>query len=436
MLFIETEFGIESDLLLKEFIVSAAVAGAIVGSIGAAFVNERFGRRLAIILSCIVFIGGAALMAFAATVWELIAGRFLAGIGIGIASMSVPIYIAEMAPCSIRGALVSVDVMLITGGQFISYGVDAALINVPHNWRWMLGLSAIPAIVQLIGMLFLPESPRWLVGKDKSNEAQEVLARIRRSNVVAAQEVRQIEASIEEERIQRRAAANGRGEDEMSQGQLERVWQETKLWFTSPTLRKALIVGVGLQVFQQLCGINTVMYYSPTILKMAGFGQNSDAIYSSMAVAFANMTMTLVAIFTIDRVGRRPLLLGSLIGVYCSLLLLAISFALPEDSGRWLALSALIMYIVCFAPGMGPVPWAINAEIYPLHARAIGGSIASTSNWISNLIVSATFLHLIETAGATGAFLVYALIAVFAFEFVYFIVPETKGLSLEEVRQV
>eukprot|EP01102_Stenamoeba_stenopodia_P013828 TRINITY_DN4532_c0_g1_i1.p1 TRINITY_DN4532_c0_g1~~TRINITY_DN4532_c0_g1_i1.p1 ORF type:complete len:376 (-),score=70.16 TRINITY_DN4532_c0_g1_i1:154-1281(-) len=363
-------------------------------------------------------------------------GRFLAGIGIGIASMSVPIYIAEMAPCSIRGALVSVDVMLITGGQFISYGVDAALINVPHNWRWMLGLSAIPAIVQLIGMLFLPESPRWLVGKDKSNEAQEVLARIRRSNVVAAQEVRQIEASIEEERIQRRAAANGRGEDEMSQGQLERVWQETKLWFTSPTLRKALIVGVGLQVFQQLCGINTVMYYSPTILKMAGFGQNSDAIYSSMAVAFANMTMTLVAIFTIDRVGRRPLLLGSLIGVYCSLLLLAISFALPEDSGRWLALSALIMYIVCFAPGMGPVPWAINAEIYPLHARAIGGSIASTSNWISNLIVSATFLHLIETAGATGAFLVYALIAVFAFEFVYFIVPETKGLSLEEVRQV
>lgn len=403
----------------KELIVGAAVAGAAVGALISGILNDFLGRKRVILGSCVVFVAGAGVMAAAPGLKILVMGRIITGLGIGLASQTVPVYIAEAAPESVRGSLVSLDVFLITGGQFVSYVVDALFLNVNGTWRWMLGLSAIPAIIQFIGMLFLPDSPRWLVANDSPEKALEILRKTRRDPEIATKELKSIEDTVQQEK-------------ELIQALKRNRYIEI---FVNPSLRRAMMVGVGLQVLQQVCGINTVMYYSSTILQDAGFGDGSiaSAIYASMVVAFANMSMSLIAVAFIDKVGRRILLLGSLYGVVASLLLLGFSFYIENS---WLSLVSLILYICFFAPGMGPIPWAINSEIYPLYVRAPANSIATSANWFSNLLVSISFLSIVNWIGATNTFALYSLIAVFAVFFVYFLVPETKGKTLEEIERI
>ena len=371
--------------------------------------------------ACVIFGAGAIVMAAAMNLTVLIVGRVLAGIGIGFASQTVPVYIAESAPESIRGTLVSVDVLLITGGQFVSYVVDAIFLNVPGNWRWMLGLSFVPAFIQFVGMIFLPESPRWLALHLKEEKAIKMLRRTRITLEEADSEMEAIKETINQEKLQMQSLSHHRLVE----------------MFLNRTIFHCLVIGVGMQIWQQVCGINTVMYYSSSILLAAGFGSEDDpatAIYCSMIVAFANMSMSVVAVVLIDRVGRRPLAIVSLIGVIGSLLLLSASFY--GDGMPWLSLVSLILYIVFFAPGMGPIPWAVNSEIYPLFVRAPANSIATCANWVSNLIVSFTFLTLSDQVGETITFLIYAVIALLALFFVLFLLPETKGLSLEDVQSV
>lgn len=371
--------------------------------------------------ACLIFGAGAIVMAAAMDLTVLIIGRVLAGIGIGLASQTVPVYIAESAPESIRGTLVSIDVLLITGGQFVSYVVDAIFLDVPGNWRWMLGLSFVPAFIQFVGMIFLPESPRWLASHGRDEKALNILKKTRNTLAEAETEMENIKATINLEKIQMQGLSHHRLVE----------------MFVNKTILHCLIIGVGMQIWQQVCGINTVMYYSSSILLAAGFGSEDDpatAIYCSMLVAFANMLMSVVAVLLIDRVGRRPLALFSLIGVILSLLLLSLSF--HGDGIAWLSLTSLILYIVFFAPGMGPIPWAVNSEIYPLFVRAPANSIATSANWVSNLIVSFTFLSLTEAVGETITFLLYAVIAFCALLFVFFLLPETKGLTLEDVQSV
>lgn len=247
-------------------------------------------------------------------------------------------------------------------------------------------------------MFWMPESPRYLVENNKREKAQQILMKMRGNNEIAQQEVDKIEEAVEEER---RLLGNKNRYVEL---------------LSVPSLRHALVIGVALQVFQQFCGINTVMYYSPTILQLSE-GDSSDedsvesdqqAIYASMIVAGANMLMSFVAVFTIDRIGRKILLLCSLIGVFLALLVLSLSFYATEYS--YLALIGLVAYIVAFAPGMGPVPWTVNSEIYPLYVRAGANSVSSCSNWVSNLIVSLTFLSLIDWITASGTFILFAVI--------------------------
>ncbi|KAK9725089.1 hypothetical protein RND81_05G121800 [Saponaria officinalis] len=268
------------------------------------------------------------------------------------------------------------------------------LSSVPGTWRWMLGVSSVPAIIQFFSMLFLPESPRWLYLKEEKSKAVAVLSKI-----------------YDPFRL----------EDEKA-----RVWDV----FGNKEVRLAFLLGGGLQAFQQFTGINTVMYYSPTIVQMAGFRSNQLALLLSLIVAGLNAAGTVLGIYLIDHVGRRPLTLVSLSGVFASLVILAVSFFLQSTGA--LAVVGLALYIVFFSPGMGTVPWTVNSEIYP---QACGG-MAATVNWVSNVIVSESFLSIAAAAGMGPTFMILAGLALLAIVFVYLCVPETKTLTFEEVELI
>lgn len=321
----------------------------------------------------------------------------------------------------------STNVLMITGGQFFSYLVNLGFTEVPGTWRWMLGVAAVPAIIQFVLMLFLPESPRWLYRKDEKAKAIAVLEQI-------------YDADRLEEEVDLLASAS------MHEFQSNCTGSYLDI-FRLKELRLAFFAGAGLQAFQQFTGINTVMYYSPTIVQMAGFTSNRLALLLSLIVAAMNASGTIVGIYLIDRCGRRRLALTSLAGVVLSLVILAMAFILQSSSSLcgslfsgscqgalgWLAVGGLALYIAFFSPGMGPVPWAVNSEIYPEAYRGMCGGMSATVNWISNLIVAQTFLSIVGWVGTGPTFLIIAGIAVMAFIFVALYVPETKGLSFEEV---
>ena len=452
--------------LAKEAVVSATVLGAILGAGAAAPLSRRLGRKRVLLAADAVFVCGAALMSSAPVLGQLVAGRLVVGLGIGLASMVVPMYLSEVAPLRLRGALVTVNVALITLGQFISYAVDAALAGAPGNWRWMLGLSAVPALVQLLGVEFLPESPRWHLFNGRREEALKEWMRIRSGEVKASKrgpdeeddgrdgigdeeedgfgkrwkhpvDHEEDEGHEDHEEEFKRVEAEFKTVEAEVEAQRRLEEQGGVPWnalLTDPALRRAMVVGATLQVLQQLVGINTVMYYSPTIVQESGLGggTNEAAILSSMAIAGANCVMTLVALPAIDRYGRRALLLLSLSGTFLALVTLAASFMLGP-SYAWLSLLGLVAYTVMFAPGMGPVPWALNAEIYPLAVREKGNAVATMANWAANLAMSLSFLSISQAISTAGAFLLYAIIALLAIAFVILFVPETKGRSIQQI---
>jgi sugar porter (SP) family MFS transporter len=406
ILFVKKQFALSSTL--EEVVTSVVLLGAVIGAAAGGTLADRFGRRKTIILAAAIFVLGAIGTALAPTVILLIAGRTIVGIGIGIASFSAPLYISEVAPANIRGSLVSLNQLAITVGIVVSYLVDYALSSI-SGWRWMFGLAAIPATILGVGMFFLPDSARWLVSQRMVDKARAVLERIRATTSVDA-ELREIKKSEQQQT----------GE-----------WTE----LLAPLVRPALIVGIGLAIFQQVTGINTVIYYAPTIFQFAGFASAAVAILATVGVGIMNMLMTIVAIRLVDRVGRRPLLLIGLAGMVLSLGVLGLAFLLPNLSSAlgWIAVGSLALYVGSFAVGLGPVFWLLISEIYPLKIRGLAMSIASIANWGSNLIVALTFLTLIQVVGRAGTFWLYGLVGVGAWLFAYSQVPETKGRSLEEI---
>ena len=406
ILFVKKQFALSSTL--EEVVTSVVLLGAVIGAAAGGTLADRFGRRKTIILAAVIFILGAMGTALAPTVILLVAGRTIVGIGIGIASFSAPLYISEVAPANIRGSLVSLNQLAITVGIVVSYLVDYALSGI-SGWRWMFGLAAIPATILGVGMFFLPDSARWLVSQGSVDKARAVLERIRATTSVDV-ELREIKKSEQQQT----------GE-----------WTE----LLAPLVRPALIVGIGLAILQQVTGINTVIYYAPTIFQFAGLTSAAVAILATVGVGIMNMLMTLVAIRLVDRVGRRPLLLTGLAGMILSLGVLGLAFLLPNLSSAlgWIAAGSLALYVGSFAIGLGPVFWLLISEIYPLKIRGLAMSIASIANWGSNLIVALTFLTLIQVVGRPGTFWLYGLVGVGAWLFAYSMVPETKGRSLEEI---
>jgi SP family galactose:H+ symporter-like MFS transporter len=406
ILFIKQSFALSAQL--QEIVISAVLGGAVIGAFAGGRLADRFGRRKMIIVSAIIFSIGALGTAFTPLVSLLIAGRIVVGIAIGIASFIAPMYISEIAPARVRGSLVSVNQLAITIGIVVSYLVDYAFSGI-KAWRPMLGLAAVPSIILGLAMWRLPSSPRWLVAQGQTGRARKVLGRIRQTSEIAG-EVEDIERSLEKQK--------GAG-----------------ALLAHPMLRMALFVGIGLAVFQQLTGINTVIYYAPTIFEFAGFRTAGFSILATVAVGLVNVGFTLLAIRLLDRVGRRPLLLGGVAGQIAGLAILGLAFQLHQLARfiGYLAMASLAIYVASFAIGLGPVFWLMISEIYPLRVRGAAMSIATVVNWGMNLVVAVTFLTLVGAIGRPGTFWIYSAIGIAAWLFFYFLVPETKGKSLEEI---
>jgi len=406
ILFIKNEFSLSPGL--EEIVVSSVLLGSLGGALAGGSVADRVGRRRLLVGTAIVFGLGAVGAALAPDTAWLIAARVVAGAAIGIASFVAPLYISEIAPVEVRGKLVSINQVALTSGIVISYLVDYAFAGA-QAWRWMFALAAIPAAAFGIGLMFIPDSPRWLVGAGQVDEARAVLERIRAPE--------RVEAEL--------------GEIRHSAARQKAHWSG----LLNPLLRAPMIVGVGLAIAQQITGINTVIYYAPTIFRAAGMSSASVAILASVGVGIVNVLLTLVAMQLIDRVGRRPLLLISLAGMALSLFVLGLAFSLPQLSGSlgWIAVASLMVYVGSFAVGLGPVFWLILSEIYPLRIRGRAMSIGTAANWITNLIVALSFLTLTQVLGKPATFWLYGAVSVGAWLFAFFLVPETKGKSLEEI---
>ena len=408
---------IKKDLALSPFlqsaVVSAILVGAVVGAGSSGPLADRFGRKTMTIAAAAVFIVGALGSAFAPNVELLIAARVILGFAVCSSTIFVPLYIAELAPTEIRGTLTSLFQLAITLGIVVAYLVNYALAGA-EAWRWMLGLGAVPAIILLLGMLPLPDSPRWLVEMDRHDEARSVLRRVRASGADIDGEMEEMEQAITEE--EREAAG---------WGELLRPW-----------VRPMLIVGIGLAMGQQLVGINTIIYYAPTIMEATGL-EAGVSILATLGVGIVNVIFTVVALVLIDRVGRKPLLLVGLVGIFVALVILGLGYALPSLSGivAWITFVGLIVYIASFAASFGVVLWVVLPEIFPLKIRGSAMSVCTILHWSSNLLVSLTFLPLISAIGEAATFWGYAIIAVGTFAFVYLLMPETKGRSLEQIQR-
>ena len=388
------------------WLVSSAIVGSVIGAAANGALADIYGRKKIIIATSIIFIIGSIMCGYASTAGWLIFSRIIIGIAVGMISFVAPIYLSEIAPEKIRGSLVSLYQLALTAGILLSYLINRIFANAEFNWRWMLGSGVIPAIVLFIGILFLHDTPRWLLSKNKVDEAREVFKKIYASNDVE-DHISEIQKTIKDSTDH----------------------QKVKLqkWMFMP-----IFVGVGLMFVQICTGINTIIYYTPTIFNLAGFSDNISAIYATIGVGVVNFLMTFVAIAYIDKFGRKPLLYIGLTGMLISMFALSGSFLLGEN-GRWLAVASVIIYIASFAMSLGPICWIMVSEIMPLKIRGFAMSAATVSNFAFNFIVVLTFLPLLETLGNSATFMIFGLITLLSFFFVYFFVPETKGISLEKI---
>jgi sugar porter (SP) family MFS transporter len=435
LLLIKTQFaepGAQQMALgLQEWVVSVVLIGAMAGALISGKLADKFGRKKIIIVTSIIFILGSAISGLAPDIILIIIGRVIIGLAIGVASFTVPLYISEISPKKIRGALVSLNQLAITIGIFVSYLVDLGFAETHEGWRWMFLVGVLPAIILGIGMFFLPDSPRWLLSKGKEDAARLALEKTAKHDEVQG----------EMSSIQKVLLSESKNKSSISE-------------LLQPWLRPALIIGIGLMFFQQFTGINTVIYYAPTIFQIAGFQGDFAPILATSLVGIVNILMTIVAIWLIDRWGRRPLTFLGLAGMVVALTVMGFAFNQAEALGsslKWISVSSVVIYIAFFAISLGPIAWLIISEIYPLRIRGIAMSIATFSNWLFNFIVAKTFLTLTkvltipgtEITGAdgtqssnpAGAFWVFAAVGIIGLIFTYYYMPETKGHTLEEIEE-
>lgn len=495
----------------QEYVVSITILGAWIFSMVAGPCASTYGRKKVVYFASVVFTIGSFFMAGAWDKWSMLVGRFIVGAAIGLASMIVPMFIAEMAPSRFRGSLVTTNNLFIAGGQAFAAIIAGifGMIEGEAGWRLMLGAAAVPAILQFIGFLYVPESPRWLMQVGRENDAR-----------ISLQALRGPDSIIDKEFEGIKNTCSGTSKTGASEEYPTTTFAIIKKVMADKHLRMALIVGCMLQTIQQLTGINTVMYYSATIIKMSGVHDDNSAVWMASATAILNFLVNFIGIYLVERIGRRWLTLGSLIGVILSLGLLAIGFQVLDNTSpdlgaydgmfndtnnyscfntdehptcskcvfnpeciycydeevtsisyclpikgekgsgasesiegtecsasrnktrvvaedwcpspySWLTLVGLCVYLFFFGPGLGPMPWTINSELFPLWCRSTCYSITTAFNWLFNMIVSLTFLTLTNVLTKPGAFWLYTGFGVVGLVFFLFFLPETKGRSLE-----
>ncbi|XP_074573002.1 putative polyol transporter 2 [Curcuma longa] len=416
---------------------------SLVGSYAAGFTSDWIGRRYTIVLAAGFFFVGALLMGFATGYVFLMVGRFVAGIGVGYALMIAPVYTAEVAPASSRGFLTSFPEVFINIGILLGYVSNYTFshLRTSIGWRFMLGVGAIPSIFLASGVLAMPESPRWLVLRGRLREASLVLemtsdtpdeARLRLEEIKAAAG---IPAECDED------CTVPKGTDYKTKGGSDRemaVWKELLLRPT-PAVRRALLMAVGIHFFQQASGIDSVVLYSPRVFEKAGIRENKKLLGTTVALGFTKTLFILVATFLLDRVGRRPLLLGSTGGMLFSLLGLGLGLTLV-DHGRegavGLCVASILAYVAFFSIGMGPVTWVYGSEILPLRLRAQGASIAVAVNRVTSGVITMTFISLYKAITIGGSFFLYGGVAAIAWVFFFTCLPETRGRTLEDIEDL
>lgn len=403
---------IKKDIPLSNFmqglVVSALLIGAIVGAGLSGPLSDHWGRRRSVLTIAIVYIIGALGAAFSPNATWLVISRIVIGLAVGGSTALVPVYLSEMAPTHIRGSLASLNQLMITIGIFVAYIVNF-LFSPIEGWRWMLGLATVPAAALLVGIAFMPESPRWLIQKNREDEARNVMKLTRKDSEI-------------EEEIKKIKETEKKEESVMSI--LKAKW-----------LRPMLIAGIGVAIFQQIIGINAIIYYAPTIFNKAGLGK-SASILGTLGIGTINVLMTLVAIAVIDKLGRKKLMLWGNIGMTISLLVLATTiFTGISASNAWITVIFLGIFIIFFAATWGPAVWVILPELFPLKARGAGTGITTLFLSAGNLVVSLFFPVVLAAIGTGWVFLIFAAIGVLAFLFVKFFVPETKGRSLEDIEK-
>ncbi|XP_031392956.1 D-xylose-proton symporter-like 2 [Punica granatum] len=403
-------------------ITSGSLYGALIGSALAFKIADFLGRRRELILAAFLYFVGALLTALAPDLAVMIVGRFVYGIGIGLAMHAAPMYIAETSPSPIRGRLISLKEFFIVLGMVAGYGIGSLLVEIVAGWRYMYGTSTPLAIIMGIGMWWLPSSPRWVLlraiqGKGDMEELREAavhnLCRLR-GQAIGDSAPAQVNEMLDE---------------------LAYVGEEKEASFTEMfrgRCLKALIIGAGLVLFQQITGQPSVLYYAASIFESAGFSAASDATRASILLGLLKLIMTGVAVLVVDRVGRRPLLLGGVSGIVISLVLLG-SYYLFLDDVPVIAVVGLLLYVGCYQVSFGPIGWLMISEIFPLRLRGRGLSIAVLVNFGANALVTFAFSPLKALLGAGIVFYGFGVIAVASLLFIYFVVPETKGLSLEEI---
>lgn len=415
----------------KELITSITSGGAFIGAIIAGSIADRYGRKTTIYMGCFLFTVGAVLQAAAYSIAQMTVGRFVIGLGVGSAAMIVPLYIAEVAPAQYRGRMISLDNMSITGGQLVSYGIGAALAEVPHGWRAMVAIGAVPALILAALLPFCPESPRQLVYHDKHEEAAKVIALIFPEGTPeqVQQKVRHISLHV----AAAKSLKHGKGS-----------WWLLKQLYVVPGNLRALFAACGLMAISQLGGFNSLMYYSSTIFALVGF---ANPVAVGTIIAATNFIFTWVNLMLVDRIGRRRILLCTVWGMALFLALAAVAFhwipinhdlTLKTKEIEWpayLVLVSMIVYVAFYSSGIGNTAW-LSSEFFPMEVRAYGTMMLTCSCWGSNIIVASTFLTQMENTTPSGAFGFYAAICFFGWIAVYFCYPEVKGMTLEDIREV
>ncbi|HYK36299.1 sugar porter family MFS transporter [Alloacidobacterium sp.] len=393
-----------------ELAASSLLAGCIAGALIAGWLSDRYGRRSVLAASGLLFAVSSVGAALPRNFIEFGIARFAGGIAIGIASMLAPLYMAEVSPARIRGRLVSLNQMAIVTGILFAYLVNWSLsFQGQSGWRWMFAIAVLPSLGLFIGLFFVPESPRWLVERKRIPEALDVLKKIEGRNAEA--QLAMIQNSV--------LAESGTFSD-----------------LLAPALHRPLFLAVALAILQQITGINTVLFYGSVIWeRQLGSSSHSTAIGANVTIGLINFLATIVALWLIDRLGRRPLLMFSSGCMAVCQLLLGIAFLLPSPPAL-LVLGCMLLCVAVFAVGLGPGAWVLMAELFPTRVRGRAMSVANTALWIASFVLTATFLSLAHAITITGAFCVYSVMCVLTFLLVQKLIPETKGKSLEEIEQL
>ncbi|MFC0410778.1 sugar porter family MFS transporter [Roseomonas elaeocarpi] len=410
LLQITDEFAL--DHRLQEVVTASILVGAVLGAFATGWLSERLGRRWTVMIVAAVFCLGALWSSLAGSATQLALARVFLGLAVGGSSQVVPVYIAELAPAAQRGRLVITFNLAIGAGILLANVVGVALHEL-WSWRSMIAVAILPAALLLAAMLRLPESPRWLVERDRVEEAARALSSVRVDDGTVTQELRAIR---EVARQERRDAAAG--------------WRT----LAQPWLRPALVAALGVAAFTQLSGLEMMIYYTPTILAGAGFSQGV-ALWSSLSLAAMYVVMTFLGRLVVDRIGRRGLMLVMIPGTVVSLAVLGALFraGLANDANAWLVVGALLVFMLFNAGGIQVVGWLLGSEMFPLSIRGKASSLHAATLWGSNLVVTATALTLVHYAGVSGMMWTYAALNLVSFVFVLRCVPETAGRSLEEI---